>query len=69
MISDRDMAEIALAHSIGTEVKRVYRRIDMLDRRRAMGSIPLEKRSKLMTNWARQKATRGDGVVALGGGL
>jgi integrase len=31
-----DMAEIALAHKVGTEVERAYRRGDMLDRRRAM---------------------------------
>jgi integrase len=33
---DRDMAEIALAHSVGSEVERAYRRSDMLDRRRAL---------------------------------
>lgn len=32
----RDMAEIALAHHVGTEVERAYRRSDMLERRRAM---------------------------------
>lgn len=32
----RDMAEIALAHFIGSEVERAYQRSDMLDRRRAM---------------------------------
>lgn len=32
----RDMAEIALAHVVGTEVERAYRRSDMLDRRRRM---------------------------------
>jgi len=32
----RDMAEIALAHSVGSEVERAYRRTDMLERRRAM---------------------------------
>lgn len=32
----RDMAEIALAHWIGSEVERAYQRADMLDRRRAM---------------------------------
>lgn len=30
------MAEMQLAHSVGTEVERAYRRSDMLDRRRAM---------------------------------
>jgi integrase len=33
---DRDMAEIALAHQVGSEVERAYRRSDMLERRRAM---------------------------------
>ncbi|PWK55528.1 tyrosine-type recombinase/integrase [Silicimonas algicola] len=32
----RDMAEIALAHTVGSEVERAYRRTDMLERRRAM---------------------------------
>jgi integrase len=32
----RDMAEIALAHFIGSEVERAYQRSDMLDQRRAM---------------------------------
>ncbi|MCA8927615.1 MAG: integrase arm-type DNA-binding domain-containing protein [Alphaproteobacteria bacterium] len=32
----RDMAEIALAHTVGTEVERAYRRSDMLERRRGM---------------------------------
>jgi len=32
----RDMAEIALAHVVGSEVERAYRRGDMLDKRRAM---------------------------------
>lgn len=32
----RDMAEMALAHNVGTEVERAYRRSDMLDRRRQM---------------------------------
>ncbi|OWJ74620.1 tyrosine-type recombinase/integrase [Haematobacter genomosp. 1] len=32
----RDMAEIALAHAVGSEVERAYRRGDMLERRRAM---------------------------------
>ena len=35
----RDMAEIALAHVVGSDVERAYRRSDMLERRRAkMGS-------------------------------
>jgi integrase len=33
---ERDMAEIALAHMVGSEVERAYRRSDMLERRRAM---------------------------------
>ena len=33
---DRDMAEIALAHTVGSDVERAYRRGDMLERRRAM---------------------------------
>lgn len=33
---DRDMAEMALAHQVGTEVERAYQRSDMLERRRAM---------------------------------
>ncbi len=37
----RDMAEIALAHFIGSEVERAYQRSDMLERRRDM-----------MTDWA-----------------
>lgn len=32
----RDMAEIALAHQVGSDVERAYQRSDMLDRRRAM---------------------------------
>ena len=32
----RDMAEMALAHFIGSEVERAYQRSDMLERRREM---------------------------------
>jgi integrase len=32
----REMAEIALAHTVGSEVERSYRRSDMVERRRAM---------------------------------
>jgi integrase len=32
----RDLSEIALAHNVGSEVERAYRRTDMLKRRRAM---------------------------------
>ncbi|MGA0530633.1 tyrosine-type recombinase/integrase [Hansschlegelia sp. KR7-227] len=38
----RDMAEIALSHSVGTDVERAYRRSDMVEKRRAM-----------MTAWGR----------------
>jgi integrase len=37
----RDMAEIALAHTVGSTVERAYRRGDMLENRRA-----------LMADWA-----------------
>ncbi|WP_151717561.1 tyrosine-type recombinase/integrase [Gemmobacter serpentinus] len=33
---DREMAEIALAHQVGSAVERAYRRTDMVERRRAM---------------------------------
>ncbi len=33
---EREMAEMALAHHVGSEVERAYRRTDMLERRRAM---------------------------------
>lgn len=33
---ERDMAEISLAHTVGSEVERAYRRSDMIERRRAM---------------------------------
>jgi integrase len=32
----REMAEIALAHTVGSEVERAYRRGDMVEKRRAM---------------------------------
>jgi integrase len=32
----REMAEIALAHTVGSDVERAYRRGDMVERRRAM---------------------------------
>ncbi|WP_112875153.1 tyrosine-type recombinase/integrase [Paracoccus endophyticus] len=35
---ERDMAEIALAHTVGSAVERAYRRSDMLERRRSMMS-------------------------------
>ncbi len=54
----RDMAEIALAHFIGSEVERAYQRSDMLDRRRAM-----------MADWSgflNGEAVQVDNVVKLG---
>ena len=33
---ERDMAELQLAHSVGSDVERAYRRSDMLERRRTM---------------------------------
>lgn len=36
---ERDMAEMALAHNVGSEVERAYRRSDMLERRRAMMAL------------------------------
>ncbi|WP_346763300.1 tyrosine-type recombinase/integrase [Tabrizicola caldifontis] len=38
----RDLAEMALAHNVGSEVERAYRRGDMM-----------EKRRQMMTDWAR----------------
>lgn len=35
----REMVEIALAHSVGSEVERAYRRTDMLEKRRAMMEV------------------------------
>ena len=32
----RDMAEIALAHNVGSDVERAYRRGDQMEKRRAM---------------------------------
>jgi integrase len=54
----RDMAEIALAHFIGSEVERAYQRSDMLDRRRDM-----------MAAWAaflRGEVAKNHNVVSLG---
>jgi integrase len=53
----RDMAEIALAHFIGSEVERAYQRSDMLERRRAM-----------MADWGaflQGEAAQGPNVVKL----
>lgn len=33
---DRDMAEMALAHNVGSTVERAYQRSDMVERRRTM---------------------------------
>jgi integrase len=53
----RDMAEMALAHFIGSEVERAYQRSDMLERRRGM-----------MADWAGflSGETQGGNVVKLG---
>lgn len=32
----REMAEISLAHAVGSDVERAYQRSDMLEKRRAM---------------------------------
>ncbi len=48
---DRDMAEMALAHTVGSEVERAYRRTDMIERRRA-----------LMASWG--QAVRGEALGA-----
>ena len=53
----RDMAEMALAHFIGSEVERAYQRSDMLERRRDM-----------MAAWSafvQQKQPQGQTVVRL----
>ncbi|MGG7644241.1 tyrosine-type recombinase/integrase [Rhodovulum sp. YNF3179] len=51
----RDMAEIALAHTVGSEVERTYRRTDML-----------EKRRQMMAAWQRfLRGEEGDTVVKL----
>jgi len=34
---DRDLAEMALAHTVGSQVERAYRRSDMFERRRKLG--------------------------------
>ncbi|QDY69802.1 tyrosine-type recombinase/integrase [Qingshengfaniella alkalisoli] len=53
----RDMAEIALAHTVGSEVERAYRRSDMVERRRAM-----------MAAWGRfLRGEAGQKVVAING--
>jgi integrase len=55
----RDMAEMALAHFVGTEVERAYQRSDMLERRRSM-----------MAAWAgflRGEAVEGALIMQFGG--
>lgn len=49
---ERDLCEIALAHTVGSAVERAYRRSDMLDRRRAT-----------MTSWSDFLAGREATVV------
>ena len=58
---DRDMAEMQLAHFVGSEVERAYQRSDMLDRRRAMMAI--------WGNFLRGDAAGGDVVVPLRGAI
>ena len=54
---DREMAEMQLSHSIGSEVERSYRRSDNVERRRAM-----------MEAWARfLRGEKTDTVVNIGG--
>lgn len=56
---ERDMAEIALAHTVGSEVERAYRRSDVIERRRAM-----------MAAWAATcRGERTDNVVQLHAGF
>ena len=47
----REMAEISLAHSVGSDVERAYQRSDMLDRRRSM----MAAWGKFLTGEAGQK--------------
>lgn len=55
---ERDMAEISLAHTVGSEVERAYRRSDVIERRRAM-----------MAAWAATcRGERTDNVVQLRAG-
>lgn len=56
---ERDMAEISLAHMVGSEVERAYRRSDVIERRRAM-----------MAAWAATcRGERTDNVVQLHAGV
>lgn len=53
----RDMAEIALAHTVGSEVERAYRRSDMIEKRRGM-----------MDAWGRfLRGEAGGNVIRIGG--
>ena len=53
----RDMAEIALAHNVGSEVERAYRRGDMVEKRRSM-----------MTAWGKfLRGEQGQKVVGIRG--
>lgn len=54
---DHHLAELALAHSVGSEVERSYRRTDMFERRRA-----------LMRSWAGHLAGAEGNVVELAAG-
>jgi integrase len=54
---DHHLAEIALAHNVGSEVERAYRRSDMFERRRG-----------LMRSWAGRLTGTGGNVVALAAG-
>lgn len=50
---DRDLCELALAHQVGSDVERAYRRSDMLDRRRALaeawaGFLTGERKAKVV---------------------
>ena len=56
----RDMAELALAHFVGTEVERAYQRSDMLERRRDMMAV--------WTAFLFGEAGAGDNVVRMGAG-
>lgn len=54
----RDMAEIALAHNVGSEVERAYRRGDMLEKRRSM----MEAWGRFLRGEAGAKVVRLDAV-------
>lgn len=54
------MAEIALAHNVGSAVERAYRRGDMLEKRRAM----MAAWGRFLRDEAGQKVVRFNGSVA-----